>query len=173
MASNDYSSDESYYYTQYMIITKEDNNLYQFCMYGNWNESEYFIKGSCIRVNNNLILNGASQHNTDTYQVSMLSFPETEEELIKGLLTLSRIEMTASLSSRIIFKKVINSSHLNGATCIQDIFSKISKDSAKRVPENKLLSDSDIKKALDGKKALTEMKQYVDNSRDIIGVLHS
>lgn len=172
MAGNDISDNSCFYYSQYLYITKNELGEFQFSMYGNWNNSKYFIEGSCLRVDNNLVLCGASDHNTDTFQVAMLSYPEVNEDL-KGLLSLSRIKMSASMATRIIFKKIGRVTSSNRDINMNALLPQLQKKAAKRIEEAHLMTASDIIEVISSKAHLLKMKEYVDSNKDIHGILHS
>ncbi|UPW19571.1 hypothetical protein M0C34_04640 [Agarivorans sp. TSD2052] len=175
MAPDNPLSNEELYYSQYLCITKSKAGECQFAMYGSWKDEDFYVEGSCVRVENHLILYGATDENRGTFQLIMLAYPLTAtSNRLKGLISLKRIDITASVSTRVAFtKKSINRLPISPRQLLTELFIKEqNKHFARDISGSPLSNNADIVTYV-GSDNLKSMLMYVNETQNIDGIIHS
>lgn len=162
MAGTSENDKKRYYYTQHLTISKKPNGEFVFVFTGYWNDTNYPIKGSCVRVNNNLVLYGSSFGKLDSFQVAMLEYPDCDEDLT-GIFSLTRMKKSASISTKIILTK-LDPKKQNTA---------FSKKAHTRFDQSEVLDATDAISILESQEKLLAMKNYLDTSWEVEGLLES
>ena len=177
MAPEDTKSTEKLYYAQYLVITQPSKDEFQFVMFGKWDGGEFYIKGSCVRMDKHIILYGATNKTRDTFQVALLSYPvvSTNVSQLKGLLSLTRVDIAGSVATRIIFKKIRSTQ--NTTKIPEKILDELFSDDlvalhAKDYTSNNLVNNTDIKELI-GIEDFEKLHNYINESPTNEGIIHS
>lgn len=165
------------YFLQFLIVTKVAENDFRFLLYDNYDGKEWYIEGSCIKVQNSLVFKGAIDCQRDAVHSLYIKCPtHAHSDQLEGLITLTRLDETSAMSTRVMFKKITSITSIG--TYPKDAFksSKLGESDfelARVYNDEELIDVMPSIRFFNDSNVLNEMKLYIDEAPVDPYVVHS